>query len=206
LLESPAFVGIACNILPGLDRIAVGGKCLSPELQKGGADEGVFETDRTVGVPGKCRAPRTSPGFVIRESLAAIWIVGGLGLPDDDPVFYIDIPGAGAGAIDTVGGAHLFIVLPPVAIKMFPGPLSAAIFRPVTREFSFPTAILGAAGTKKAEPIHEISDRHHSLLKEGRNPATRNRGSYVRFYTQQAGVGVFRLMIVFETVGLAYKL
>jgi hypothetical protein len=176
LLEFFAFFRIACDISPGLDRIAVGSQGVPPEFQEGRADKRIFETDRTVGVPGKGRASRTSPGFVIGESLAAIRIVGGLGLPDDDPVFYIYVPGTGAGAIDTVGGPHLFVVLPPVAIKMFPGPLSAAIFRPVTRELSFLTAFLGAAGMKKAEPIHEISDRHHSLLKEGRNPATRNRG------------------------------
>lgn len=52
----------------------------------------MFDADRTVGVPGKGGAPGATPGLMIGKALPAGRIIGGLGFPDDDPVFNVDIP------------------------------------------------------------------------------------------------------------------
>src|SRR5690625_2348465 len=44
-------------------------------------------------------------------------IVGLLGLPGDHSVLHVDLPGAGAGAVDAVGGAHDLVMAPPLAVE-----------------------------------------------------------------------------------------
>ncbi len=70
--------------------------------------------------------------------------------------------------VAAVGGPHLFVILPAIAIKMFPFPLAAAIFRPTLGNFLFEAAILGAAGAEKTKPLHEIFTGHHNLQWEGK--------------------------------------
>jgi hypothetical protein len=67
---------------------------------------------------------RTAP----RTTRAAAWlvlgsirtdrrIVGLLGLPRDDPVADVDLPGTRTGAVHTMGGPNNFVVAPPIAIE-----------------------------------------------------------------------------------------
>src|SRR5690625_5392999 len=66
-------------------------------------------------------------------------IVGLLGLPGDHSVLHVDLPGAGAGAVDAVGGAHDLVMAPPLAVEA----VAAAATHPVGPEI-VPDHALGA--------------------------------------------------------------
>ena len=58
--------------------------------------------------------PRGSYSGLVRPDRR---VVGLLGLPGDDPVLDVDLPRAGPGAVDAVGGAHHLVVAPAVPVE-----------------------------------------------------------------------------------------
>ena len=70
-----------------------------------------------VGVPREGGTARATAGLVLRAIRTDGGIVGLLGLPGDDPVADVDLPGAGTGAVHTVGGPHHLVVAPAIAVE-----------------------------------------------------------------------------------------
>src|SRR5699024_12032426 len=66
------------------------------------------------GAGGPAVAP---PGLVLGLVRPGRGIVGLLGLPGDRSVLHVDLPGAGAGAVVAVGGAHDLVMAPPLAVE-----------------------------------------------------------------------------------------
>ncbi len=91
----------------------------APHLEQRAAYVGVLHAARLVGVPREARAPRAAAGLVVGHVGRGVGVVGRLRLPDDDAVAHVDLPGAGAGAVDAVGGAHFFVVTPAIAVELF---------------------------------------------------------------------------------------
>ena len=123
---------------PGGDRVRVGGQGLAPEREQGRAHQRVLQTHRAVGVPGVRGAARAAAGLVVGETAAAGGVVRALGFPDDDTVLDVDVPGTGAGAVDAVGGADFFVVLPALAVEVLPFALAAADLAPAAGDASPP--------------------------------------------------------------------
>jgi hypothetical protein len=92
---------------------------------------------------------------MIRVATAASRVIGALRFPNQDSVLYIDIPGARTGAVDTMGGANLFIILPPPPIIVLPFTLSASDFGPTMGECFDPF------GSEKEEGREKIFFVHH---------------------------------------------
>ena len=59
---------------------------------------------------------KTTVGQLIAEELGCHC----LHFPDDNAVLDVDVPGAAAGAVDTMRGANHFVVLPAVTVKGLP--------------------------------------------------------------------------------------
>src|SRR5690625_6822746 len=90
-------------------------------------------------------------------------IVGLLGLPGDHSVLHVDLPGAGAGAVDAVGGAHDLVMAPPLAVE---GVAAAATDRKSTRLNSSHVAISYAVFCLKKKQYCQyvssnVTDIHH---------------------------------------------
>ena len=136
---------------PGGDRVRVGGQCLAPEREQGRAHQRVLQTHRAVGVPGVSGAARAAAGLVVGETAAAGGVVRALGFPDNDPVLDVDVPGTGAGAVDAVGGADFFIVLPALAVEVLPLALAAADFTPSIGNRFFTARLVFAAGAQEPQ-------------------------------------------------------
>src|SRR5690606_17040906 len=73
---------------------------------------------RRVRVPGEGGAARAAARFVLGPVGADGGVVGLLRLPGDDAVLDVHLPGAEAGAVHTVGGAHHLVVGPPVPVEL----------------------------------------------------------------------------------------
>src|SRR6185437_6459694 len=82
----------------------------------------ILHPERTVDVPGVHNAPLAPAGLVQWQSAFQLWIIERLHLPSDDAGFHVDVPRATAGAVDPVRAPHNFVVLPAVAIELFPRP------------------------------------------------------------------------------------
>ena len=134
---------------PGVDRVGVLAPRLAPHLQKGAAHIGVTHAPGLVGVPGEGGAPGAAPGLHVGHVRRSLGVVGRLGLPGDDAVPHVDHPGAGARAVDAVGGAHLAVVAPAVAVEL----LGAA----VALAHDDAAVVAGLAGSQVADPTEQRS-------------------------------------------------
>jgi hypothetical protein len=77
---------------------------------------------RAVEIPGEAGAALAAARFMIGHVGTCAWIVGLLHLECNETVLHMDLPGASAGAVDAMGGAHHFVETPPVTIPLFPLP------------------------------------------------------------------------------------
>src|SRR4029078_9819772 len=102
------------------DRVAETRLRVAVHLEQHTADVRVAHPRGRVGVPGEGRALGAAARFVLRPVGADGGVVGLLRLPRDDPVLDVDLPRAGAGAVDAVGRADDLVVLPAVAVEGLP--------------------------------------------------------------------------------------
>ena len=117
-LVARGLLGVLDDRAPGDDRVAVLPLGLAEHLQQHAADVGVADPGGAVGVPGEGRATGAAAGLVLRPVRPGAGVVGLLGLPGDDPVLDVDLPRAGARAVDAVGAAHDLVVAPAVAVEV----------------------------------------------------------------------------------------
>ena len=114
---SVALGGVLHDRAPGHDRVAVLPLGFAVHVQQDAADIRVADAGGRVGVPGEGGSAGAAAGLVVRHLGAGGRVVDGLGLPGDHAVFDVDLPGAGAGAVDAVGGADHLVEGPAVAVK-----------------------------------------------------------------------------------------
>ena len=143
---------------PGVDGVGVPAPRLAPHLEEDAAHVGVAHASGLVGVPGEGSAPRAAPGLDVRHVGSGLRVVGRLRLPGDDAVPHVDHPGAGARAVDAVGGTYLPVVAPAVAVEL----LGAAVAL-TDHDTTVPA---GLAGSQVADPAEQRSG----------GPATFSRG------------------------------
>ena len=93
---------------------------LAPQLHQTRADQRVLHPVAGIEIPAVRGAARTAARFMVRQVRPGARIVGLLRLPGDDAALDVDLPGAGAGAVRAVGRAHDLVVLPALAIAVFP--------------------------------------------------------------------------------------
>src|SRR5215831_106998 len=84
---------------------------------------------RRVGVPREGGAARAAARFVLGAVRSDRRIVGLLGLPGDDSVLDVDLPGARPGAVHPVRGPNDLVVAPAVAVEHVSLPTAAACDR-----------------------------------------------------------------------------
>lgn len=94
--------------------------CLSPQIEQRTTNVRVLHTNRTVEIPGVRDAALTSARFVWRKPIFEQRIIERLHLPGHNSLLHVDVPTASAGAIDSVCRTDHFVVLPAVAIELFP--------------------------------------------------------------------------------------
>ncbi len=95
---------------------------LAPQLEQAPADHRVLHAVGRIEIPGVAGAPRAAAGLVVREIRPGSRVIGLLSLPGHDAALDVDLPGAGAGAVHAMGGAHDLVVLPALAITVLPVP------------------------------------------------------------------------------------
>ena len=93
---------------------------LAPQLEQGTAHQRVLHPVRAVQVPRVAGAARAATRLVVGQVRAGARIVGLLGFPGDQPVLDVDLPAARAGAVHAVGRTHDLVVLPTLAVAVFP--------------------------------------------------------------------------------------
>ncbi|MNO86209.1 hypothetical protein D3C76_776030 [compost metagenome] len=110
---------VADDTGPGRDRLQAA-PGFTPQLEQRLAHLGVLEAVGAVDVPAVAGATRAATGFVVGQVVARARVIGLLGFPGDQAVLHVDLPGARAGAVHPVGGAHDLVVLPARAVDVLP--------------------------------------------------------------------------------------
>ena len=111
---------ILADVIPCRDRVH-GQARLAPHLHQAPAHHRVLDALGRIHVPRIAGATRAAARLVVGQVRAGARVVGLLGLPGDQPVLDIHLPAARTGAVDAVGRADDLVVLPALAIGVFPG-------------------------------------------------------------------------------------
>jgi hypothetical protein len=90
---------------------------------------------------------------VVGQIGATAWIITSLGLPNDDPILDVNVPGTRARAIDPVGRTDLLVILPSFSVEILPIPLAAANLSPVSCKDFFFVAVTGSKEAKRGEKV-----------------------------------------------------
>ena len=117
LLVATAALGVGLDVGPRQHGIAEPRLGFPIHLDQHAPGVRITHPGGRVAVPGERRPAGAPARLVFRPVRAHRGIVGLLGFPGDDPVLDVDLPGAGTGAVDPVGGAHHLVVAPPVAVE-----------------------------------------------------------------------------------------
>ncbi|CCJ84870.1 hypothetical protein BN133_1247 [Cronobacter dublinensis 582] len=137
---------------PGVDRVAVLRFRFTPEFDQAFAHQRVFQAVGAVEIPGVAGPTRTAARLVVRHIGAGARVVGLLGFPGDETVFHVNLPAAGTGAVNAVGGADNFVMLPALTVTLFPVPVRfQQLSMPIGKGFAFLFEI--------AEPVQEFTHR-----------------------------------------------
>ena len=90
---------------------------LTEHVEQDAAHVGVFDAGGRVLVPAERGAARAAARLVLGHVGAGGRVVRLLGLPGDDPVLDVDLPGARTCAVHAVSGAHDLVVAPALAVE-----------------------------------------------------------------------------------------
>ena len=129
-LVPPGLVGVSDDVGPGEHGVTEALLGLAVHLEEDAADVGVANPGGGVGVPGERRTARAAAGLVLGPVGTRGRVVGLLRLPRDDAVLDVDLPRAGAGAVDAVRGAHHLVVAPAVAVEAVARPAALGVQAP----------------------------------------------------------------------------
>ena len=119
-----ACVHVACTLggvghdgVEGVHGIVVDCLRFAVHLQQKTTNVGVLNAGGRVGVPRECCTAGAAAGLVLGAVGTNRGVVGFLCFPGDNAVLDVHLPGAGAGAVHTVGRANFLIVAPTVAVE-----------------------------------------------------------------------------------------
>ena len=93
---------------------------LAPLPDQPSAHQGILHPVGRIHVPAVAGTTRTAARLVIGQVRSGARVVGLLGFPGDDAALDVDLPGAGARAVHAMGGSDDLVVLPALAIGVFP--------------------------------------------------------------------------------------
>ena len=141
---------VLADLFPGLDR-AHGLARLAPQLHQAATHHRVLHALGGVHVPAVGSTTRAAARLVVGEIRAGARVVGLLGFPGNQAVLYIHLPATGAGAVHAVGRTHDLVVLPALAIPVFP----LAVF------FHHRTVAVGEGGFHLAQKIQSVEKVAH---------------------------------------------
>ena len=119
--------GVGRDLVPGVDRVAEPRLGLAVHLEQDAAHVGIAHAGRASRCTRRTPLRAAAARFVLRTVRADGRVVRLLRLPRDDPVLDVDLPRAGAGAVDPVGRAHDLVVAPPVAVEDVAGTAPFAV-------------------------------------------------------------------------------
>ncbi len=164
--------------------------CLSPKIEQGAANIRILHADRAVEIPGVRNAALATTWLVRRETIFEQRIIERLHLPGDDALLDVDVPTAAARAVDAMCAANHFIVLPAVAIKLFPRARlrTDQVFDPV-HYFVLPTS---SSLTPRSRFL-QARFSSASATSIDATPITKNRGSSVVIPACGGGTGFLSL-------------
>src|SRR5690554_5604760 len=94
----------------------------------------VLQAVSTIHVPGVAGTTRATTRLVVRQIRTGTGVVGLLGFPGNQAVLDVDFPATGACAVYAVSGAHNFVVLPALAVAIFPITIYIVGFAVAVRE------------------------------------------------------------------------
>ncbi|CCK02872.1 hypothetical protein BN129_1441 [Cronobacter sakazakii 701] len=135
---------------PGVHRIAVLRFRFAPQFNQAFAHQRIFQTVGAVEIPGVAGPTRAAARLVVRHIGAGTRVVGLLGFPGDQTVFDVNLPAAGTGTVNAVGGADNFVMLPALTVTLFPVPVRIQkLSMPIGKGFAFLFEI--------AEPVQEFT-------------------------------------------------
>ncbi len=115
-----AFLCICLNCRPGIHRILARFSFCAIEVEQTAAYQRMLDTVRAIQIPGERCATLATARLVVGQIVACTRVVGLLHLERDQAVLDENLPAATAGAIDTVSGAHHLVMLPAMAVGIFP--------------------------------------------------------------------------------------
>ncbi len=90
---------------------------LPVHLHQDAAGIGEADPGGRIGVPGKGCPARAASWFIFRTVRAHRRVIGLLGLPGDNAVLDVYLPGTGSGAVHAVRGADHLVMAPAVAVE-----------------------------------------------------------------------------------------
>jgi len=125
LLPAATHFVVADDRRPCVDRGRLLRARRAPRLQQPAAHHRVFHAVRAVQVPAVARPARATARLVVRQVGARARVIRLLRLPGDDAALDVDLPRARTRAVRAVRRAHDLVVLPAVAIRVFPGAVFA---------------------------------------------------------------------------------
>src|SRR6056297_989649 len=91
-----------------------------PQLHQVLPHQRVFQAVGAVHVPGVAGTTRATTGLMIGQIRTGTGVIGLLGFPGNQAVLDVNFPATGAGAVYAVGGTHDLVVLPALAVAVFP--------------------------------------------------------------------------------------
>ena len=109
-----------CNAGPRCHRV-VAQAGFAPTFQKTASHQRVLDAVGAVQVPAVAGTASAATRFVVGHVKAGAGVVGLLGFPGHDTAFNVYLPGAGSGAVHSVGGTDDFVMRPAIAIGVLPG-------------------------------------------------------------------------------------
>jgi hypothetical protein len=110
------------HVSPGQHRITQPLLGLPIHLKEDTARVRISDPRRGVGVPGESSTSGAATRLVFRPVGTDRGVVGLLGLPGNDAVADVDLPGTRTGAVHAVRGPHHLVVTPPISVKHIAGP------------------------------------------------------------------------------------
>ena len=110
---------VLADAFPGIDGAHALAR-LTPHLHQLAAHHGVLHALCRVHVPAVGRPTRAAARLMVGQVGPGAGVVGLLGFPGDQAVLHVHLPAAGAGAVHAVRAAHDLVVLPALAICVFP--------------------------------------------------------------------------------------
>src|SRR5690606_15635944 len=130
---------------------------LTPQADQRAAHQRILQTIGAVQVPGIARAALTTARFMIGQIVARTRIVGLLRFPRDNAALHVDLPRARTSAVHAMRGSYDLVVLPALAVGVFPSAV-------LPRRHAMSVRELLVAPGKEHQTIEKMTHGDSSML------------------------------------------